>query len=267
MRSLKHIFKRMDANGNKSLDISEFEQALAAFGVFPKKVEIQALMKFYDINKDGNISYDEFVSGLRDELTDRRRAMVDKAFASLDRDGSGVITASDIMDIYDVSQNPDFLEDRLSKSQILENFLNQFDGARGNNDGQVTHAEFLDYYTDVSASIPSDEYFVQMMESTWQCPEDENDAAAKQAVAYLCKEVKARLLSVTRGGEDALIKKSFADFDINNSGAMTIDELTSMIAKLKISVERKYVRPFFKTMDADNSGGIEIEEFEAYLKN
>ena len=38
-----------------------------------------------------------------------------------------------------------------------------------------------------------------------------------------------------------------------------------MIAKLKISVERKFVYPFFKVVDADNSGGIEYAEFEAYI--
>ena len=32
LRTLKVIFKRMDFNGNKKLDSSEFEQALAAFG-------------------------------------------------------------------------------------------------------------------------------------------------------------------------------------------------------------------------------------------
>ena len=38
-----------------------------------------------------------------------------------------------------------------------------------------------------------------------------------------------------------------------------------MIAKLKISVERKYVYPFFKFVDTNNSGGIEYSEFEAYI--
>jgi len=38
-----------------------------------------------------------------------------------------------------------------------------------------------------------------------------------------------------------------------------------MIAKLKISVERKYVYPFFKILDADNSGGVEYSEFEKYI--
>ena len=66
----------MDFNGNKKLDYSEFEQAMAAFGIFPKKVELQALVKFYDVDGDGNISYDEFLSGLRDPLTERRMNMV-----------------------------------------------------------------------------------------------------------------------------------------------------------------------------------------------
>lgn len=38
-----------------------------------------------------------------------------------------------------------------------------------------------------------------------------------------------------------------------------------MIAKLKIAVERKYVYPYFKIIDANNSGGIEYDEFELYI--
>lgn len=41
--------------------------------------------------------------------------------------------------------------------------------------------------------------------------------------------------------------------------------MTNLIAKLKISVERKYVYPFFKAIDKNNSGGIEYDEFEEYI--
>jgi Ca2+-binding EF-hand superfamily protein len=44
-------------------------------------------MKYYDIDGDGNISYDEFVRGLREPLTERRRKIVEKAFKILDKDG------------------------------------------------------------------------------------------------------------------------------------------------------------------------------------
>merc|ERR1719451_124826 len=118
--------------------------------------------------------------------------MVKKAFAMLDKDGSGKITVSDIQGIYDVSMNPEFLEGKKTKDEILAEFLNNFDGARGNNDGCVTWAEFYDYYGDLSMSTPSDEYFVRMMESTWQVPEEENSAVTQQTVSHLLREVKNR---------------------------------------------------------------------------
>jgi len=65
--------------------------------------------------------------------------------------------------------------------------------------------------------------------------------------------------------DPALVRKIFNDFDLNSSGHLTIDETTNLIAKLKISVERKYVYPFFKVIDKNNSGGIEYDEFEAYI--
>lgn len=76
--------------------------------------------------------------------------------------------------------------------------------------------------------------------------------------------MKSRVFQLARQ-EPSLLKKIFSDFDLNQSGFLTIDEVTNLIAKLKISVERRYVYPFFKVIDKNNSGGIEFEEFEAYI--
>ena len=62
-------------------------------------------MKYYDVDGDGNITYEEFIRGLRDPLTERRRNMVNKAFELVDRSRNGTITIEDIDAIYDVSQN------------------------------------------------------------------------------------------------------------------------------------------------------------------
>lgn len=167
LRTMRRIFKQMDFNGSKTLDAQEFEQALGAYGLFPKKVELQALMKYYDIDGNGSISFDEFISGMKDELSPRRLNMVKKAFSRLDRDQSGKIQKNDLIGIYDVSQNPDFLEGRKTRDEILDDFLQNFEGSRGNDDGTVTWEEFYDYYSDLAMSTPSDEYFVAMMESTW----------------------------------------------------------------------------------------------------
>jgi Ca2+-binding EF-hand superfamily protein len=144
--------------------------------------------------------------------------------------------------------NPEFIEGRKSKDQILQEFLQNFEGVKGNRDGIITKDEFVDYYTDLSMSVPSDEYFVRMMESVWQCPEQDNDPAAKATVQMLLKEVRLRILELARN-DPKLLKKIHSDFDLNQTGHLTIDEITNMIAKLKISVERKYVYPFFKIID------------------
>lgn len=82
-------------------------------------------------------------------------------------------------------------------------------------------------------------------------------------VNHLLCEVKKNILKLSNDGQ--YLEKVYKDFDLNASGSLTIDEVTNMIAKLKISVERKYVYPFFKRVDVDNSGGIEYHEFKDYI--
>ena len=69
--------------------------------------------------------------------------------------------------VFDVSLNPEFIEQKKTKEQILNEFLMNFEGIRGNKDGVITQQEFFDYYTDLSMSVPNDEYFVRILESAW----------------------------------------------------------------------------------------------------
>ena len=64
--------------------------------------------------------------------------------------------------------NPEFLEGRKTRDEILQDFLNNFDGARGNNDGVVTRQEWDDYYAAVSANIDNDNHFIQLMRNAWK---------------------------------------------------------------------------------------------------
>ena len=72
------------------------------FRVFPKKQDLQAIIKYYDTDGDGNITYEEFLRGLREDLSERRKKIVLKAFSILDKDNSGVVTVSEVLHLYDV---------------------------------------------------------------------------------------------------------------------------------------------------------------------
>ena len=223
-------------------------------------------MKFYDVDQDGNISYEEFIRGLREGLTERRQHMVDKAFLVLDKDGSGQVTVSDVKHLYDVSHHKDFQEGTMTKEEVIEEFLDSFDGARGNDDGVITKQEWDDYYTDLSMSVPDDAYFVAMMESTWGTVEDDDSEVNKDHIRELTKLIRERLLKMSNQTSDEyLLRKVFTYFDVNESGNITLDELAAMLAKLQISVERKYLSGIMKEVDSDNNGAIEFNEFLNFI--
>jgi len=219
-------------------------------------------MKYYDVDGDGQINLEEFLRGLRDALTERREAMVWRAFSLMDRDGSGQIEAKDVAHLYDVSQHREFIEQTKTKEEILDDFLNSFDGVKGNNDGIISKDEWYEYYTDLSVSVPSDDYFVQMMESTWNICEDEDDSEYHAKIEQYVSYVNSQLRNLTGGSTDeGLLRKIYDDFDLNQNGMITIDEFANMVAKLEISVERKYLRGIFRHIDLDKSGAIEFNEF------
>eukprot|EP00357_Protocruzia_adherens_P004449 CAMPEP_0114993068 /NCGR_PEP_ID=MMETSP0216-20121206/12311_1 /TAXON_ID=223996 /ORGANISM="Protocruzia adherens, Strain Boccale" /LENGTH=302 /DNA_ID=CAMNT_0002356643 /DNA_START=97 /DNA_END=1005 /DNA_ORIENTATION=+ len=268
IRTLKRTFKRYDHNGNNKLDIEEFEEALGAFGLFPKKVDLQALMKYYDVDDDGNVNFEEFLRGLREPLNERRSALVNRAFEIMDKDNSGFITVKDVVHVYNVEKNQDFIDGTKTKEEIVSDFLSNFEGARGNNDGKITKQEFNDYYSDISSSIPNDEYFVQLMESVWLIGEDETGAAFKGEIGRFIKMMRQKLIQRTSGSHDEyLLRQIFRDFDTDDSGKLTIDELNAMLLKLEIPLERKYTRAIFNTFDKDGNGTIEFEEFVSYIVN
>jgi len=61
------------------------------------------------------------------------------------------------------------------------------------------------------------------------------------------------------------LRKIFKDFDVNGNGAITMDEMMAMLAKLGISVDRKYITAMMRELDANKSGMLEFEEFQTFL--
>jgi len=49
------------------------------------------------------------------------------------------------------------IQGKKTEAQVLEEFLNGFDGTEGNNDGQITLKEWTDYYNELSMGIPNDD--------------------------------------------------------------------------------------------------------------
>lgn len=164
IRGLGHVFRRMDNNGDKKFDRNEFMWGLRENGHKLSPSEFERIFKYFDKNNDGRVSYDEFLAGVRGPMNARRVALCMLAYGVLDKDGSGMVTLNDIAAAYDVTMHPKFISGEASKNDILMEFMGQWDGSK---DGKVTKPEFLEYYTDVSASVDEDDYFELMIRNAW----------------------------------------------------------------------------------------------------
>ena len=89
VRGLRLLFSQFDRNGNGSLDAIEFKQAMTSFGLPLSELEVSQCLKYFDTNKDGKISFVEFLGAIRGELDEERRDVVHQAFFSVDRDMTG----------------------------------------------------------------------------------------------------------------------------------------------------------------------------------
>merc|ERR550514_1182037 len=53
----------------------------------------------------------------------------------------------------------------MTEDEVITEFMEQWETQEA--DGIITRAEWIDYYTDVSASIDDDDYFELMMRNAW----------------------------------------------------------------------------------------------------
>jgi Ca2+-binding EF-hand superfamily protein len=266
IRGLTRAFTMADDNGNRALDIDEFGEALNYAGLFLSAQDTNLIYSYYDRDSDGNVSVTEFLAGLQGQMNDRRTRIVEKAFGIIDKDGSGCLDVNDIAGIYNVDNHPQVLKGEITKEEALEQFLDGFDGAAGNNDGSVTMTEFKSYYGDLSASVPSDEYFVQMMESVWMMKEDdtpEDEEDLKQLETILREKVRQKCTATA--DERTQVRKVFKFFDEDEGGYVTIDEFNAAMERFGIPLRRNQTMSFFNRYDKDGSGTISYDEFIAKL--
>lgn len=139
--------------------------------------QVTIVFNAFDLNRDGTISYDEFLRMIRGDLNTFRLALVKKAFTKLDSDGCGIVDINHIRNLYNASRHPDVMSGKKTEEAILTEFLETFETHHNimhgqQADGRITVDEFVEYYTNVSSSIDLDEYFALVMNNSWNLTGD-----------------------------------------------------------------------------------------------
>lgn len=176
MIGLQKIFKIIDDNNSHTLDIQEFWKAINDFRVKISEEECRQLFDLFDENDDGVLDYDELLRNVKGPMNDKRKTVVKRAFDKLDMDKSSLIETNEIKKHFNPSRHPDVKAGTKTEDEVILDFISTFEAhqsmSKNDNksklrDGKVTLNEFLDYYSNVSASIDDDEYFELMVVQAW----------------------------------------------------------------------------------------------------
>jgi Ca2+-binding EF-hand superfamily protein len=162
----------MDDNHSMSLDSYEFEKGMSDFGLGFTSGELKHLFNAFDTANDNLISYQEFLVAIRGPMSQVRQDVVNAAFDSVDKDGNGALEFVDLEHVFSGDRHPEVMAGRMTSQQVvgewLETFEQHHNAKNGTQaDGIVTREEFMEYYANVSCSIDRDDYFVQMINSSW----------------------------------------------------------------------------------------------------
>merc|ERR1712185_637443 len=103
-----------------------------------------------------------------------------------------------------------------TRRQVMKEFLETFD-VGGEVDGKVTRDEFANYYTNVGASIDSDDYFELMIRNAWHISGGEG----------WCANSANRRVLVTRADGSQSVE------EIKDDLGLKADDKAGMMARLK----------------------------------
>ena len=256
------VFRELDTNGNGSLDPAEFEKGLAKFGLFPSIVQLQSLFKYFDLNQDGNISYEELLRAIREPLTGRRLEVVERAFASLDHHNHGFVRIEDLFEAFNVSQSEDFLSGKHTKEDLFASF----GFAVISNKGVVSREDFINLYTDISQGIQNHDYFFNMVEHTWNIVSDLSGDVTKDHLKGLVTTIRQKLLATSnRQSDEYVLRTIYSEFDTQKDGHLTADMLGQILLKLQIRCDKAFLAELIKQLDRKKTGAIEFEEFVHFI--
>ena len=171
--SIRRAFMIADDDNSKTIDINEFAKFCDDYRINLQDDEISKLFALFDRDGSGKVDYDEFLAGVVGEMNDFRVGIVKRVFNKLDKNRNGMVELDDIRNTYNTRNHPDILAGKKTEDEVLAEFLDTFEyhfnllNMNKTDDQKVSLEEFIEYYNNISMSIPDDQYFEVMMTNAW----------------------------------------------------------------------------------------------------
>lgn len=199
------------------------------------------------------MDYCAFVNALRLPLEGRRLNIVKRAFCKINpEEGAECFTIGQARGCFAYEQ----FEKWCQAIQCGET-----------DDEVVTWDKFCEFYADISMTIFNDEEFIGLVSSSWNTEEQSYMQVTQKEVERFIAAIRHNLLKYgnQRHTEEFLLRELFRDFDRQNTGFLSVNELREMLFKINLSADDRFMEALLNKFEQREPGLVEFEEFQRYL--
>jgi Ca2+-binding EF-hand superfamily protein len=259
VNDVKSAFKRFDRNGDGALEKGELAAALKSSGESYTDVEVNAIFSLGDVDGDGEITLEEFIALMSPSASSVVQRIsksfknlndVKAAFKKIDTDNDGLLSKQEIMASAGNKYDTEEVDAIFALGDV-------------NGDGQIDMGEFI------SIMFPSAVDVALQVSQTFKTLDD-----VKQAFKLLDKDgdgsiTKQEMASSGQRFNQAQIEAIFALGDINDDGALDLDEFIAVMCPSALSVVSRLVGKYkniaevkkaFLAIDINKDGLLSKEE-------
>lgn len=270
-------FKKYDLRSASVLDRTEFERAMGACGLFLTTKEVTSIFAAFS-DGSGNIRYEPFTDALKRGMNERRTALVRRVYHKLDsmlpfdthKSETGIITKTKqpmttefIVDHFDAPKHPKVRGGDISVKEAIRQMKDGLENGPmdADGDGCVDEDEFVAFYNDISAGIPSDDYFVYVAECVWGIVEDA-EAIFNEKLDDIEQLFVLKAKEIAKGNEieEKAMFRVFKFFDADQSGDLDKEEFANAMKRFGIPLTQEQLDAFFLRYDEDGGGEVSYDE-------
>ena len=267
-RQLCRAFAVNDVGGSGRVTVDQLEAVLAKLGVFIKRQQLTRLFRYLDRDGSGTVRAADVLQAVQGELSERRFAIIQAAFRQVDTARAGSVSLTAILHSFDASGHPAVLSGSKSEQQVVADLQAALEGAGGSSGGQVSLAEWTDYYAGISCVTPQDDdYFCAMMEHCWHVREArgrDDKQALLNRVRHILRERTAQRDSGMRT-ESEKLRVMLRWWDLDSSGLVSFPQFHGALQRFGLVLDDATTHALFALFDSAGSGNINYNEFVAVL--
>eukprot|EP01138_Halocafeteria_seosinensis_P002456 gb/GECG01002513.1/.p1 GENE.gb/GECG01002513.1/~~gb/GECG01002513.1/.p1 ORF type:complete len:309 (+),score=52.03 gb/GECG01002513.1/:1-927(+) len=260
---LRRALAAADVYNEGALDREDFEEALQFAGVFISTQETGALLRQFPADdNDEKIDYNEFLRNLSMTLNPRREKFVRKVFNTIKSENGEDPTPQQLSDRMNAENHPDVAAGQTTPEKIRQELVDDLSSINGG-DNTVTEEDFLQLYSDAGATMPSDDFFVTVLEREWNISEEALARNDQEKIRRYIDTMLERARQKSRPGEpqQLYLENACKYFDIEEEGCISFENFRNVLSRLGVPLSREDALLTFNHFPRDEDGKLVYKDF------